>query len=491
MPYCGSNYLDHWRLDVKQKILLLVLATFLVLSMWRMDVAALEPSEGGATTWGEAAQVDWLEPQGLSIIQLVGRVPDAELQGALISYGSGFGIVRYRSGNRQGDVVTINVDIVPRWITAGGWSGTLFGCLGQAARLDQWGVRAPQSTMRLYQNDEDITSKLTYFEYFESGQIHPIRSANDTSDSRYPEVVVNSVQRDASGAVILPANQGCQLTLTGFYDNLKATFVINAPPSVDVQLLGKETFTFHSYIGPGYAGHLAALSNQMSSRFAARHEKVTLNPPAGTEYLFVNLPATPVDPYTSFNVSDNIGRASGGTYRLSTNGNALSVDHVASYGLPIRGQWQDADQAGGAAFLPFLGEVSVLAGPEYFVPAGVAYDPCMKNGGCSQSVLDAVYNTPMQVSVLYLATIRQDAQLQRIPLRQVGPGWLSAAGTGLLSTGRRQKGAPAIAGETTVIFLPLIQAPAATPPVLPDDPTGCPCGWFDAGGQMLDFIPAP
>ena len=43
------------------------------------------------------------------------------------------------------------------------------------------------------------------------------------------------------------------------------------------------------------------------------------------------------------------------------------------------------------------------------------------------------------------------------------------------------------------VFLPLLSAvqPAAPPqpgPLPPDDHTGCPCGWFDQDGRMLDYI---
>ncbi len=458
--------------------------------------AAEIPNGSGAPIAGQVAgQVAWLEPRGLSIVELVGQVPETKLQGAILSYNGAFGILRYLSGSRQGDKVTVNVSIHPRWMS-GGWTGTLFGCLGQPGRIDHWGVTVPQSTLRLFENGQEITDQLTYFEYFAAGQIQPIKSASDTSDSRYPEIVVSPPQRDSSGAVIVPANQGCQMTLTGIHDNLTATFVVDAPQAIDVTLLGEESFTFHSYIGGGYAGELESLRSQME-RFGARHEKFTLSPPTGSEFIFVNYPPTPADAYTPawFNVPANVAQPSSGTYRLATNVNTLSSDHTGAYAMPLQGQWRDADQAGGSVYLPYLRENPILAAPEYFLPAGVPYDPCMTGGGCSDGLLQQIYNTPMTMTVLYLSVRRTDPGLDRIPLKQVGPSWSPGAArmVGSAQEPRPEAGPRSPLQETIPpsLFLPLVMNGPGTPSTPPEDPTGCPCGWFDQAGQMLDFTPGP
>jgi len=43
------------------------------------------------------------------------------------------------------------------------------------------------------------------------------------------------------------------------------------------------------------------------------------------------------------------------------------------------------------------------------------------------------------------------------------------------------------------VFLPVIERAEPTPVVtLPaDDPTNCPCGWFDADYRMVDFVAGP
>ncbi|MEM2446629.1 MAG: hypothetical protein QW734_08230 [Candidatus Bathyarchaeia archaeon] len=72
--------------------------------------------ECGTADTVSSAEVSWLEPRGLNIVDLVGFVPDQDLAGAIISYSPGYGIVRYQSGVRVGNTVTITTKVYPRYI---------------------------------------------------------------------------------------------------------------------------------------------------------------------------------------------------------------------------------------------------------------------------------------------------------------------------------------------------------------------------------------
>ncbi|MGL4650988.1 MAG: hypothetical protein ACRC1H_16385, partial [Caldilineaceae bacterium] len=184
--------------------------------------------------------------------------------------------------------------------------------------------------------------------------------------------------------------------------------------------------------------------------------------------------------------------------------------------LPLTGQWQDADQSGGA-FLNYWRESNRLASPEYFLPPGIPYNACMANGGCPATLLDQIYNHTYPVEVFYYKVERVDnGPLTRIVLRQRGKGGSAV----LESTGGTADAAPwglsqaprvdapdaleASAPEATI--LPPLATPAPDSasgrrvhlPIIkrslvaedePDQPDGCPCGWFDSTGRMYDFIP--
>ena len=80
----------------------------------------------------QPARIGW-NHEGLNIVDLVGWVPDSDLTGAILQYTPGYGILRYKSGQRVGNTVTITATAYPRFYTDSGWNGSLFGCLGQGA----------------------------------------------------------------------------------------------------------------------------------------------------------------------------------------------------------------------------------------------------------------------------------------------------------------------------------------------------------------------
>jgi hypothetical protein len=144
------------------------------------------------------------------------------------------------------------------------------------------------------------------------------------------------------------------------------------------------------------------------------------------------------------------------------------------------------DLSGSVTYLPYMRGGKSLAAPEYFVPAGVPYDPCMISGNCSSALLDKIYNTPMEMTVVYLKVERTGCELSRVPLRMAGPGWsVSQSSQDLVPEVRSVQEAD---NTSSQVFLPLVlRSYCAVIP--PDDPTDCPCGWLTRDGRMVDFIP--
>lgn len=101
------------------------------------------------------------------------------------------------------------------------------------------------------------------------------------------------------------------------------------------------------------------------------------------------------------------------------------------------------------------------------------------------------------MTIYYYRVTRTTSDLARIPLRQVGPKW---------SVGDRAAGVQASGDDTALdagtippaqgdasggrrAYVPIVRK--APKPLPPDDPTGCPCGWFTPDGRMVDMIPGP
>jgi hypothetical protein len=458
----------------------------------------------------------WLEPRGLSIVDMVGFVPEDQLRDAILVYETGTGLVQYAGGNRSGSKVVIDVNITPRY----GPGFTVIGCLGQPAAGDQWPTTVPASTMQIFTSGQDITGRIIMFNYTPAGLILPENGS--AGYLRYPRATLPLDQ--VGNPARVPANSNCQILIEGTHTNLTARFTFNVAPQVQLTPLGGQTFLAHSYIGVGQTGELASLAGQMRARFGTRHDAFALTPPPGADYMFVKYAPTAFDPYAAES-SYNFNLAGSGTYRYELAIGGLSVDNVNSMGLPMRGNWRDADQVGGS-FLPYSSIGARIKTPEYFLPPGIAYDKCMTNGGCSAALLDRIYTETFPFTVYFYKVDRMPGtSLLRVPLKMVGPSWSSGAVAAAPLSAEELAMAPfqydaltpaateaaateatasAVAGaapaevqqQRPAVFLPIVRknAPPApptppAPPPPPDDPTGCPCGWFDAQGQMYDFVP--
>jgi hypothetical protein len=362
--------------------------------------------------------------------------------------------------------------------------------------------------MRVYRNEQEVTSQINVFTYVPASQNRPVRNPQQSewaNQYRYWESSLLSTDGrfTPDGALQIPANMGCELIISyQNYRQLTAVFVAQVEPFASMEVVGTEEFSFYSYRGPGYFGLLTPLKNQLAP-YGGRHNKFDLSIPAEADYFFLNFPAMPIDAYTMFsgNPYGNIDRPTGGTYRIW----GPSTDHVNTMGMPLLGQWTDMDKSGSTTYLPHFEEPNQLSCPEYLVPAGVDYDPCMLQGICSTAILDAIWNTEMTMTMVYLRVTRTSPNVERIPLKMVGPDWqpwdgtladkdgelAPSADTGEPITGETVSVTPIDLSHTATltyqIYLPLIHRA----PLPPDDPTGCPCGWFASDGRMIDFIPQP
>lgn len=438
----------------------------------------------------EAISADWLEPQGINIVDFVGLVPDSHLKGGIVSYETGTGLLIYESGQRSGNSVTITVSVIPRYFTYGSSTFTNFGCLSQHAAWDQYPSTSPATLLTVTAGGRDVTSRVEQMAITPAGQVLP--NHNPGEYLRYDKGRMSSINPGAQ--VSIPANKGCTLLMTGRQTEIKATFRATVPQMINVTPLGSQTFDAHSYIGTGDSGIFAPLNRQMG-KFGSRHDKFSMSVPAGADFVLVNYGATPVDPYATIGNPANAGLAGSGSYRFE--GNGLSVDHVSMVGQPLLGQWRDADQSGGSEFLGYMVAPRRFTTPEYFLPPGFAFDSCMTQGGCSDELLSALHGHTYPITLHYYKVERvAGSPLTRYPLKAVGKGWQGSAAMAeaMLLAGDD----PALVDQQRRTFLPaIIRAQAAPvtptplPPAPPDDPTGCPCGWFAADGRMLDFVPAP
>jgi hypothetical protein len=489
---------------------LLLAANFVPVPVWADQNPTSDDTGIGASslplTNEPAADVNWLEPRGLNIVDLVGWVPDSDLAGAIIQYTPGYGILRYRSGQRVGNTVTITATAYPRFYAASSWNGSLFGCLGQGARIDELGTVAPATKLRVYTPDgQEVTRQVDGLYHVPSGHNSPIRNPRESEQAnlyRYWETDLQSATFAADGALLLPANMGCELIISyKDYRELTLVFTAEVAPVVSVKVVGRQSFQFPVYFGPGFAGHFDALRNQLARSCSQTPPVVaTMAIPPGADYFLFNYPPMPVDPYTSFppNPQGNVDRPAGVSYRLLTP-SGLTVDHVISPGLPLYGHWIDVDVAPNSQYLPYSRAFSAFGGLEILVPAGVSYDSCMLSGTCSAAKLQQICSTATPARMIYLQVERTQSGLSRIPLQMPGSQWHPPAAAALTESepeaptevGSAQAAAALALKHKT--YLPLVSN--MKPSIEPDDPTGCSvnggCGWFTLDGRMVDYIQAP
>src|SRR5690606_2223382 len=145
-----------------------------------------------------------------------------------------------------------------------------------------------------------------------------------------------------------------------------------------------------------------------------------------------------------------------------------------------------------------------LAAPEYFVPAGVEYNPCMIQGNCSAALLDQIYNTSMNMQAVYLRVTRIACGLQQVSLRMVGPSWQPTMAAGVAAGAEltmkmamkamevlaEPEAASATAAGPFTYFVETPFGARKLCGVPPDSTcTDGPCGWLTGDGRLVDFVP--
>ena len=125
----------------------------------------------------------------------------------------------------------------------------------------------------------------------------------------------------------------------------------------------------------------------------------------------------------------------------------------------------------------------------------------MHQGTCSDSVLETVSKTRMDVEIYYLKVDRIAPGLTQIPLCSVGKVWTTSNSGQQCShvaptaiTQNEFMNSETITGPSEVQMDSFIYLPYVTRPVAleTDNPNAnCPCGWFTEDGRMLDHVLPP
>jgi hypothetical protein len=414
----------------------------------------------------------WVEPRSLNITNLVGQVSDDLLQGVIISSYPWDGIVQFKSSSVSESTMVITTTIHGRLHS---W-GTTLGCLGQVPRSDEMGSAAPQSHLKVYTPEgSDVTSQITGGYYWPTTLTQPL-VGTATWQGRYDFLPLTISQSDQG--LELPANVGCDLRMGGSYAELIGVFTLQRPEVVPVvKVVGTQSAIYWSYIGVGEVGRFRPLMDQMQALYPERHTYINMSIPPGADYLFAVYQPMPGDyggvPYDASDPNRSL--PSGGTTRLWAS--KLSGD-LANYGVfPLQMIWQDADlTSSSATYLPVLRNPSKFTAPEFVIPPGVAYDDCFIYGTCSNDVLAEIYNASAPITLVYLSVSAPTSDYELVPLKFAGPYWTPGMG------GARPQARTAVsrsAGTYTLYFPALFKFP---------DLSRCPCGYFNAEGQMIAYV---
>ncbi len=435
--------------------LLLIAASLLLCLAFAFPAAAAGPA--------------WLEPRALSITDLAGQVPDSVLKGMIVCSDNA-GLAIYDSCTVSGDTLRITVQLYPRvshpdWLH--GAPLTDLSTLGQTPHYDNWGTAVPESWVRVYQGSQDMTSQIKFVFLRDPALVQPLAGAGEYV--RYNQWQVNPLQFGTDG-LRLPANFGGSMQVYGDYPQLTAVFTVHTTNRPRVHYLGTQNATWQTYIGPGSMGAFTPLMGQLEARYGDRHARISLQVPAGADYIGVIYPPSPGDPYHTDPA--NRSRPVGGTVRLSPGQGMLTKDMMYSGPIPLNVGWQDADQSAGP-YLSVLHDLNLLTPPEVVLPAGMPYSNCFTTGNCSDSTLAQIHDAVMPMQIIYLSVDPASASFSYVPLKMADTNW---------QPGTQALPAAVAPSYPWHIYLPSVQrAPAA--------PANCPCGAFTTDGRMVGYIP--
>ncbi|NLD73303.1 MAG: hypothetical protein GX649_11370 [Chloroflexi bacterium] len=434
-----------------------------------------------------AAQTpEWVEPQALNIVDIAGQVPDEVLRDAILTFSSAGGLARFVSSEVEGELLRITVRIDTRRFPdgMGGWY-TQFTTLGQRAHGDHMASIVPGGWVRVFDGDTELTEDIRWMLYWAAELKQPETDAS--APNRYPELEREIIERVDERLPLeehgrrLPANMGGELALSGDIPVVTAIYTFERPTATTTQYLGTQHTDFPSYIAPpdGGAGLLRPVVEQIYARYGdevggIRHPRIPLDPPAAANYVLFSYPPLLMDAYDQSR--NNIERPSPGTIRLAPDEGMLSTDLVQGGAFPLRAVWQDADQSAGPEYLSLLPPVDRLTPPEFYVPPGIPFDPCFVEGGCSDALLQRIYDTRTPLDIIYLRVDPDRQQTIAVPLRMADDPRYPAFAAAAFAPG------PAQADGLHRLYLPL----AFNPP----NPggTGSPVGLFEPStGRMVGY----
>jgi len=408
----------------------------------------------------------------LNITNLVGQVPDSLLKGVIISAYPWDGIVRFQASSASGSTMVITTTINGRLRP---W-GTTLGCLGQVPRSDEMGSAAPPSHMKVYTPEGlDVTSQITRGYYWPTTLTQPL-AGTATWQGRY-EPLPLTISHSSQG-LELPANVGCDLHMTGSYTELIGIFTVQRPLVMPVvSVVGTQSATYKSYIGVGEVGRFRPLMEQMRALYPDRHTYIKMAIPPGANYIFAVYQPMPGDyggvPYDASDPNRSLPSA--GTTRLRALN--LSGDLTNFGAFPLNITWQDADLTpNDATYLPVQRNPTEFTAPEFVIPPGVPYDDCFVFGNCPKDVLEAIYHTSAPITLVYLSVSPPMSGCELVPLKFAGPYWTPSMEN---PTPPARMAANGSAGRYT-IYLPALFKSL--------DVSQCPCGYFNAEGQMIGYV---
>lgn len=434
-----------------------------------------------------AQNLPWAEPRALSVVDIAGQVPDSALAGHIVCYGNPGGMLTYQNAWWEGNKLRIRLRVHPRYVWENdqvGWA-TAVALLGHKPVLDRMSSSAPAASVRLYRDNADVTSQVVYFFYTDPNVILP---SNPTGDPRYSaaQTGVPVSQPIPSDGIPVPANWGGHMVLYGIYENLTAVYTVPDMSRPTVRYIGEESFDYPSYIGPGFVGWFEPLMRQMRSRYADRHPRVMLQVPPEANYVLFVYDPMPYDNETGYWARDeqlyerNYRQGVAGTARMAPDAGMLSQDLNHGGPFPLDVWWQDADQSAGPYLSVFTSSqrpIDRLTPPEFVVLPGTPYNPCFKNGGCSNAVLQDIYDRRATIRVVYLKVEPLTSGMQPIPLRIADTNWIP--GSQAILNYRWD------ATMTRRLSLPLI----FTSQPMPVLPTERPLGFFDPiSGRMVGYL---
>jgi hypothetical protein len=443
----------------------------------------------------KAATPPWVEPRALSIVDMAGQVPDAALAGHVISHANPGGLARFEASSWVGNKLRIQVRAFPRfrWSPAeGGWvtDGPL---LGHRPVLDHMSASVPEASLRVYADGVDITDQVVYYGYMRPTLTLPV---SGPGDPRYDtgNVIAEPPRPIPPDGMPIPANWGGSFTIRAVHPTLTLVWTLTPTARPTIRYVGEESFSYPSYIGPGYTGWFEPLMRQMRARYADRHPRFMLRVPPEANYVLFVYEPQPYDLDTGYWARDhalyaqNKGQPVAGTVRLSPGEGMLSQDLTHGGAFPLDVWWQDADQSAGpylSVFTSSTRPIDRMTPPEFVVLPGTPYHACFEDGNCPASVLQDIYDRRATIKVVYLQVDPIYTGVQAIPLRMVASNWHPGLATSSDIWGSPAMSAPALRWPVRTL-LPLVLTPHAHRPPLP---TERPLGFFDpASGRMVGYL---